>query len=416
MTCDLERRTLSRVITAFALLLGPLPALSFTVDTTYAASANVTGLWWVPSESGWGATLTQQGAVVFVAIYTYDSANNPLWYVASHCEISADRCNDTLYRVRGGAPLTSPFNSTNVAASNVGTVALVFTDLNNASMTLLINGVTATKQITRQLWGAPAAPVAGNLPGAVYSDVFQASEQVQAAGGWRNRGVNIRNTASTSIGCVYRDPPPDRVTLESLVGRAGGRVTVSTPTEWCAQIGGDSLCLKLFAGLVLLSEETTAGISYTDIFAPGLVANSYTSIQYITDERYARVRSESRDLSVAIGASNCNAAGQPSQAKEVINGNWTGYSFSYSPNSRLASLAPSTMTCSAQTCTIPGPSGATFALSSTQLWRTAAGAPRLAGAAVSTDQSLASAFLCIAATVDETRPFENCIFFTFKRS
>lgn len=407
-------RAIARALTAFATLVVPPPVLSYTVDTTFTSPANVTGLWWIPSESGWGAALTQQGSIIFVTIFTYDSANNPTWYVASRCEISGDRCTDALFRVRGGAPLTVPFNSANVAPTSVGTVTLVFNDVNNGLMTFSIDGVTGSKQITRQVWGQPSPPPGGSLPAAAYSDVFHAWQQLAPQGGRFIRTVSVRNTPSSGKGCIYyNDSPKDRETVESLVNSNGGTITVSSATEFCARIGNDSICVRLFGGIALVLEEISGGILFKDAFMPGLAGNKVTTVRYAGDERFARVGVEWPDSAVGPGSSNCPA--QPAQSKGMIDGNWSGYSFSYSPASSVASLAPGSMSCSNQTCTIPGPAGATFALSSTALWRTATGASRLAGAAVSDDSTLASVFLCRGATVVETQPFENCTFFSFRR-
>lgn len=407
-------RLLARLLTAFAMLVAPLQAHSYTMDTTFTPAANVTGLWWIPSESGWGATLTQQGSIIFVTIFTYDSANNPIWYVASHCEISGDRCTDALYRVRGGAPLTRPFSSASVTQTSVGTVSLVFSDVNNGVMTFTIDGVSGSKQITRMLWGQPALPPEGALPPARYSDVFQAVMQLEAQGGRQRRTVSVRNTASSGSGCYFYDgPPKDRQALENLVQNAGGTINRSTETEWCARIGNESICMRLVGGAVLAIENQIGSVVYTDVYMPGLASDRVSTVRLDSSEGFARLASEWPSASAGPTTSTCPS--QPAQSRTQIDGNWSGYSLNYAPGSGVTALAPNTMTCTNQTCTIPGAGGATFSLSATTLWRTATGAPRLAGAAVSDDSQLASVFVCNGATVVETQPFQNCTFFSFKR-
>jgi cyclophilin family peptidyl-prolyl cis-trans isomerase len=124
----------------------------FVIDIT--SLAPITGLWWGgTTESGWGVTLTQQANIIFVTLFTYDSAGLPVWYVASNCTISGDGCEGLLYRVTGGTPVTQDWVSTpplNVEA--VGTISFTFTGNDAGEMNLTIDGVSGTKTIERQVW------------------------------------------------------------------------------------------------------------------------------------------------------------------------------------------------------------------------------------------------------------------------
>lgn len=135
----------------------------YTVNTTASPSA-LTGLWGNQSESGWGATLTQQYDVIFVAMYTYDGAGNPVWYVASNCAVSGAGCQGDLYKVTGGSMPTVTWNGNNKVVTAVGTITLVFTDNDTGTMNYTINGAPGSKAITRQVWRT-AAPSAANYAG-----------------------------------------------------------------------------------------------------------------------------------------------------------------------------------------------------------------------------------------------------------
>jgi hypothetical protein len=110
------------------------------------------GLWWNPTESGWGVTVTQQTNIIFVTMFTYDSAGMPAWYVASNCKVSGDGCTGELYEVTGGSPLTEPWSGDNLSVPAVGNITLSFSDVNNGSMTFTINGESGSKTIERQVW------------------------------------------------------------------------------------------------------------------------------------------------------------------------------------------------------------------------------------------------------------------------
>jgi ribosomal protein S27E len=127
-------------------------ARGFTVDQTPTSPTNITGLWWNPNESGWGAAITQQANVAFVTIFTYDAAHNPTWFVASACAVSGSGCSGDLYRATGGTALTSPWTGS-VGAQKVGTITFVFSDTNNSSANFSIDGIGDSKQLTRQIFG-----------------------------------------------------------------------------------------------------------------------------------------------------------------------------------------------------------------------------------------------------------------------
>lgn len=150
---QLTRQVSFRVLAVFWLLLAPSAAMSWVIDTTPTSPTNVNGLWWNASESGWGLTVSQQGSTIFATLFTYDTAGNPYWYVASNCAISGDRCTGDLFRVRGGSPPTTGWNGSALTVGKVGTLTLTFTDVNTGSMSYSIDGVSWGKSITRQVFG-----------------------------------------------------------------------------------------------------------------------------------------------------------------------------------------------------------------------------------------------------------------------
>lgn len=117
-----------------------------------APGIDYTDLWWNPSESGWGLSITQQGKVMFLAWYVYDETGKPVWYVASNCAVNAagNGCSGTLYRATGPAPSSTSFDPGAVRVAEAGTVNLSFTDGNNGVLGYDVGGQLGTKVITRQ--------------------------------------------------------------------------------------------------------------------------------------------------------------------------------------------------------------------------------------------------------------------------
>lgn len=117
---------------------------------------NYTDLWWNPNESGWGMGITQQGNLMFLTWFVYDNPRNPVWYVASRCEMFAtDGCFGRLFRVTGHPGPNLPngtFDRSRVQVEDVGQIRAGFTDANNGQIDYVLHGVAGRKSITRQLF------------------------------------------------------------------------------------------------------------------------------------------------------------------------------------------------------------------------------------------------------------------------
>ena len=118
---------------------------------TASPAVDFSDIWWGGNgESGWGMAMAQQYGTNFLAWYVYDSSGKPTWLVAT-CTMSGTSCNGTLYRTTG--PNFGPaFNPNAVQAAQAGTISVNFTDSNNATLSYTVDGVTATKSVTRQLF------------------------------------------------------------------------------------------------------------------------------------------------------------------------------------------------------------------------------------------------------------------------
>jgi len=122
------------------------------VTSAVAVAGNWQGLWWNAAESGWGMSLTQHGDLVFVAVYTYDAAGAPVWYVISNCPVTATGCTGDLYRVQGGTAPTVAWAGTGRVLTKVGTGTLTFAGADAGTFDFTIDGVAGTKAITRQVF------------------------------------------------------------------------------------------------------------------------------------------------------------------------------------------------------------------------------------------------------------------------
>ncbi len=116
-----------------------------------AGAAPYMGLWGTADEAGWGMSITQHGKVNFVAIFTYDQANQATWYVMSNCSLQTEgTCTGDIYKVTGGSAPVVPWNGDGKVVSIAGSGTLTFDDANRGRFSYTLNGVAGSRVIERQ--------------------------------------------------------------------------------------------------------------------------------------------------------------------------------------------------------------------------------------------------------------------------
>jgi hypothetical protein len=155
-------RLLRSVLAVLAACLAlPIQAATSTTDFS--------DLWSNANEQGWGVNVIQQNDILFVTLFVNNPANAPVWYVASRVIRTADtgstlNFSGPLYQTTapyfGGA-----FNPANVSNRQVGTLTFSASLISQAILSYTVDGVSVTRQITRQTWRAEN--IAGTYAGAV---------------------------------------------------------------------------------------------------------------------------------------------------------------------------------------------------------------------------------------------------------
>ena len=113
------------------------------------------GMWWNPNESGWGLSLTQGPSnALFGAWFVYGSGNQPEWFTLQGGQwTSSTRWTGSVYRTTGPFFAGPVFDPRLVLVQAAGTATLDFTQVagaeDRATFTYTVNGVTATKTISR---------------------------------------------------------------------------------------------------------------------------------------------------------------------------------------------------------------------------------------------------------------------------
>jgi hypothetical protein len=136
---------------------GQLPTCTFGIEDPSLAY-NYQDLWWAAPagvESGWGVNLTHQGDIIFATWFTYDFDGSPMWLSATAPKTADGEYSGTLYRTTGPAFNAFTFDPSLVVATSVGSTTFTFTDGNTGTFDYVVNDVSQSKAITRQIFQPP---------------------------------------------------------------------------------------------------------------------------------------------------------------------------------------------------------------------------------------------------------------------
>jgi hypothetical protein len=141
-------RLLRLTLLACAIFASPI-VLASTKTT------DITDMWWIPTESGWGVNVILQYDVAFLTFFIYDSSNTPYWVVAA-ANFQGPSGADLLWSgdlfATTGPWFGGPFDPGAVATRKAGTASFRLTSLNAAELTYIIDGVAVIKSVQRQTW------------------------------------------------------------------------------------------------------------------------------------------------------------------------------------------------------------------------------------------------------------------------
>ncbi|HWZ72214.1 MAG TPA: hypothetical protein VN326_12185 [Casimicrobiaceae bacterium] len=148
-------------------IFGAVPICIYGAAPDFALAYNYQDLWWaIPpgSEAGWGINLTHQGDTIFATWFTYDQDRTPMWLVVTANNTAPGTYSgNQVFRLTGPPFSSVPFppqgNPGGATGINVGTAKFTFSDGNTGTFMYTVNGITQTKNITRELFRPPAGTV-----------------------------------------------------------------------------------------------------------------------------------------------------------------------------------------------------------------------------------------------------------------
>ena len=164
-----------------------------TITQPSPPALNFQGLWYRGEvESGWGVNIAHQGDIFFVTWFTYDTDGSQMWLVGpAVTKGSGNSYSGQLFRTTGPAFSAVPFNPSAIGVTPVGTVMLAFSDASNGTMSYTVNGVSQSKPLVRQVFGAlPNCTQGGSTgtPGVLNFQNLWYNAPAESEAGW---GVNV---------------------------------------------------------------------------------------------------------------------------------------------------------------------------------------------------------------------------------
>ena len=223
---------------------------------------NYTDMWWGGTrENGWGVSIAQHGAQQFNVIFTYDNAGKPTWYVMPGCTWNAANtaCTGALYSPTG-APFAAYDAARFAANATVGSATFTYKSLSTATLNFTINGVSGTKEIERQLFGAATSEPTLNA-----NDIWWNGP---AENGW---GINIAQQGRQLFPVWYTYDTNGKPTFYAVPGGTwNGLVfsgdmytTASSPWLGVAYDASKFVATKVGSMVIDFRDANTATITYT---------------------------------------------------------------------------------------------------------------------------------------------------------
>ena len=136
----------------------PRPTCVWGMQADLTLATNYQDLWWVVAgaQAGWGINFNHQGTVIFATWFTYDANGKPLWFIVLANQEGATNVFSGDVSTVTGPPFTAdPFDASTVVETVVGNAKITIIDGNHATYGYTVNGVTQTKNLTRQVFTSP---------------------------------------------------------------------------------------------------------------------------------------------------------------------------------------------------------------------------------------------------------------------
>lgn len=154
MRVDPTSEGLMGSFTGFEVPSGRIAAGRFDGTSSMQGHGWRNDMWFVPSESGWGLNVIEQGDILFGTLFVYDAQRRPRWYVASDLAQQGDAADGTVTYAGALIESTGPyfggaFNPAAVTRRTVGQMSFRARPDGTGELFYTVDGVEVRKTLQR---------------------------------------------------------------------------------------------------------------------------------------------------------------------------------------------------------------------------------------------------------------------------
>jgi len=182
---------LRRLVIAFLTVAMLVPGLARAATTT-----DFSDQWWVPTESGWGASVLQQSNTLFIDLMVYGVDGKPTWFVAAASLQTSPPAGHAVFvgdlYAATGPYYGAAFNPASATLRKAGTLTFDATSATNATMSYTVDGTPVVKNVTRQTWSY-------EYLGGTYDTVWKTGCGYPSPFDWEGTVTVIRHNADNTV-------------------------------------------------------------------------------------------------------------------------------------------------------------------------------------------------------------------------
>ncbi|HYC37782.1 MAG TPA: hypothetical protein VEC19_15245 [Usitatibacter sp.] len=216
-------------------------------------------MWFIPSESGWGLNVIEQGDTLFATLFVYDAQRRPRWYVASSLAQQGDATDGSVtysgpLHSNTGPYFGTAFNPSAVGGRQVGQMSFRARADGTGELAYSVDNVQVTKTVQR--FAFHKQNFSGTYLGS-YEHDRQAEIAIDDSGTeFRMQLVDLYGGAGT---CTFVAPYMQLGSLRSMVGTFTCGSTGGTFSMRHATVSGQGFTARfdspLFAFRVMANEH-----------------------------------------------------------------------------------------------------------------------------------------------------------------
>jgi len=174
-------------VSAASLLTGSAGSTAVLARDNPQSPSKQSATWWIPSESGWGLTVFDQGNLLAPTWFTYDTDGEPTWFIVAGAFPQADGSYAGEVLRLTGTPFALIDGAATQSATSAGSVSLTYAGEDALTFAYTVDGISQTKSLEKFSFGArgftcSTSPDSSRADATNYTDLWTGAGVADA--GW----------------------------------------------------------------------------------------------------------------------------------------------------------------------------------------------------------------------------------------